>query len=162
MIWAAGKPYEVSAFTSKKVKKDWPMEDFTAALMRFPDDVIGRLLVSFGVTNYPGISVTYYGNKGTIYTSNKWTHVKIHKRSILPGERLFEDAMDKTIALLHPVEVNHHNTDKELEEFINSILNDTPVLLDGNLGTAAVAVARACLESAASRKIIEVDYDFMK
>jgi UDP-N-acetylglucosamine 3-dehydrogenase len=160
MMWAAGKPYEVSAFTSQKVKKDWPMEDFTAALMRFPNDVIGRLMVSFGVTNRPGIPVTYYGSKGTIYTNYNWPHIIIHKRNICEGKKYFEDVLDKTVAMHHQVEVSNHNTDDELEEFVNCIIEDKPVRLDGAHGTSVVAVSRACLESAAKHQIVELDYDF--
>ncbi|NMA94905.1 MAG: Gfo/Idh/MocA family oxidoreductase, partial [Clostridiales bacterium] len=44
----AGNPSEVFAYANNKVLTDWPIDDLTVAIMKFPDDVVGKVMSSIG------------------------------------------------------------------------------------------------------------------
>ena len=63
-------PYEVAAFANKKMLTDWPTDDCTIAIMKFPNDVIGKVFVSIGCKRNYTMRSVFYGSKGTIIVDN--------------------------------------------------------------------------------------------
>ena len=46
--WIAGEMTEVSAYSNHKCLTDWPSNDCTIAIFKFPNDVVGKVFVSTG------------------------------------------------------------------------------------------------------------------
>jgi len=159
--WIAGNPYEVCAFSNKKVLTSWPVDDCTIGIMKFPNNVIGKVFVSVGCKRDYTMRSVFYGTKGTIITDNTSNFMTVYKERITDGDRIFEGVSDQVMGIKYPVAINNHNTAGELSEFIDVILNDKPVKTDGREGASTVAACLALVESAnANGKNIKVSYDF--
>ena len=46
LSWIAGRPNEVFAYSNHKMLKDWPTDDTTIAVLKYPGDVIGKVFCS--------------------------------------------------------------------------------------------------------------------
>jgi UDP-N-acetylglucosamine 3-dehydrogenase len=156
--WIAGDPYEVTAYANKKVLRDWPVDDCTIAIMRFPNDVIGKVFTSIGCKRAYTMRSVFYGDKGTIIADNHSPFITIYKEQYKRGEHLFANGTDQRLAVRYPVAINSHNIVAELSEFIDTINQDLPVLTDGRQGAATVAVCLAAVESAAKGERVKVRY----
>ncbi len=159
--WIAGNPYEVCAFSNKKVLKDWPVDDCTIGIMKFPDNIIGKVFVSVGCKRDYTMRSVFYGTKGTIIADNTSNFITVFKDKIADKERLFNGVSDQVIGMKYPVSINNHNTTGELSEFIDIILNDKPVKTDGKEGASTVVVCLALVESSVTNgRNIKISYDF--
>ncbi|NSW92876.1 MAG: Gfo/Idh/MocA family oxidoreductase [Firmicutes bacterium] len=158
--WIAGDPLEVTAYANRKVLKDWPVDDCTVAIMRFPLDVIGKVFVSIGCKRNYTMRSAFYGDKGTIIADNTSPYITIYKKSISKEGRVFHDIREQEIGLIYPVPISTHNTFGEIEEFADIILNGKSVLTDGKQGAATVAVCLAVVESVEKGSKVKVDYKF--
>ena len=159
--WVAGDPYEVSAFSNRKVLKDWPVDDCTVGIMKFPDDVIGKVMVSIGCKRNYTMRSVFYGTEGTIIADNQSSFITVYKDRIGSDESVFHGVRDQVLGIQYPVAINHHNTTGEINEFIDIILNDKPVKTDGIEGASTVLVCLAMIESAANGGAnIKIEYNF--
>jgi predicted dehydrogenase len=158
--WITGDPYEVTAYANNKVLKDWPIDDCTIAIMRFPNEVIGKVLTSVGCKRNYTMRSVFYGDKGTIIADNTSPYITVYKQNIAGKEKVFENVDEQTVGLIHPVDINNHNINAEIDEFIDIILYDRPVLTDGRQGASTVSVCLAVVESAASGAKVNIKYDF--
>lgn len=114
--------------------------------MRFPNDVIGKVFVSAGCKREYTMRSVFYGDKGTIIVDNTTPHLTMYKKSISGKENLFENIEDQTMGIHYPVALSSHNTISEMNEFIDIVLKDKPVLTDGAQGAATVAACLAAVE----------------
>lgn len=158
--WIAGDPYEVTAYSNRKVLKDWPVDDCTVALLRFPNEVIGKVFTSIGCKRKYTMRSVFYGDKGTIVADNSSPFITLYKQNIAKEGKVFENMSEQTIGLQYPVSINNHNTVAEIEEFVDAIVKDRPVLTDGRQGASTVAVCLAVVESAAKGEKVDIKYDF--
>jgi len=156
--WIAGDPFEVTAYANRKVLRQWPVDDCTVAIMRFPNDVIGKVFTSVGCKRAYTMRSVFYGDKGTIIADNHSPFITIYKDQYKQGEQLFTRVPDQKISMNYPVSINSHNIVAEIGEFIDIIKQDLPVLTDGRQGAATVAVCLAAVESAAKGKSVKVKY----
>lgn len=85
--WIAGDPYEVMAYSNHKMLKNFPTDDCTVAIMRFPNDVIGKVFVSTGCKRDYTMRSVFYGSKGTIITDNTSPHM-----TVFNGETMLANA----------------------------------------------------------------------
>ena len=150
--WYAGNPTEVFGYGNHKLldPKFGPCDDTVCALMKFPNDVVGRVFLSIGC-NSPGtgIRTLLYGTKGTIIMSAADKHLKLYLRefdfekrdSVLNSHNLYHNAIEIPVAL------DSHNTTGELEEFVDIILNDNGVKITAREGADTVAVCEAFIKS---------------
>lgn len=153
--WIAGNPSEVFAYANRKMLTSWPVDDCTVAVMKFPDDVIGKVMCSVGCKRSYTMRTCLYGSKGTIICDNTSPEITVMLEKLDDnGEYLGLDT-EKI-----PVDINNHNVASEIEELIDCIINDKPVPTDGREGASTVAVGAAIVESAAKGDKIEVDYNF--
>ena len=149
--WIAGNPYEVAAFANKKMLVDWPTDDCTIAIMKFPNDVIGKVFVSTGCKRNYTMRSVFYGSKGTIITDNTNPQMTVFKTDASCGF---------TTPMLYPVSINNHNTVGELATFTEAILQDKPVATDAFQGACTVAAALAAVRSSKSGQVEKISYDF--
>ena len=149
--WLAGDPVEVFAYGTHKVLPQITYDDATIAVLKFDDNVAGKVFVSTGCKRDYTMRTLVYGTKGTIICDNT-----------SPTMQLFvagEDGLAHDPQIIE-LEVNNHNYLKEFEVFADAILNDTPVPTDAVEGAKTVEVCRAIVESATTGKPVAPNYNF--
>ncbi len=162
--WIAGDPYEVSAYSNHKVLRDWPVNDCTVALFKFPNDVIGRVFTSIGCKRDYTMRTVLYGDKGTIIVNNTDSHLTLFmehrdENNIIEPAKNDIDLYNHCIGHTIGVDVNNHNVKGEHESFRAAILDGAPVLMTGREGAKTVAVCCAVVKSAKTGQAVAVDYD---
>lgn len=157
--WIAGNPIEVFAYSNRKVLTNWPVDDCTVAVMKFPNDVIGKVTTSIGCKRDYTMRTVLWGSEGTIIVDNTSTHLTLFKNEF-DGEIKFRGHHIQGIPIMIPVTVNNHNVASEIRDLCMTILNDTPVSPDGREGASTVAVCSAIVESASTGEKVVVDYNF--
>ena len=159
--WIAGNPLQVNAYANRKVLTDWPVDDCSVAIMKFPYGVIGKVFVSIGCKREYTMRSAFYGTEGTIIADNTSPHITVFKNNINPEGGLLAGANDQSLGIAYPVNIQNHNTAGEITEFVDIILNDKPVMTDGVEGASTVAVCMAMVESARLDGMqVLVNYDF--
>lgn len=156
--WIAGDPVEVMAYSNHKMLKDWPTDDCTVAIMKFPNNVIGKVFVSTGCKRNYTMRTVIYGTKGTIITDNTSKEMTVFKSDI--KDSIFDG---KQCTYTTPIELsislNSHNTTGELEEFIDCIVNDKPVKTTVMEGAKTVITALAAVESTKTGMPVKPDFN---
>jgi UDP-N-acetylglucosamine 3-dehydrogenase len=159
--WIVGNPYEVNAYSNRKVLKSWPVDDCTVAIMRFHDDILGKVMVSIGCKRKYTMRSVFYGSKGTIIADNKLPYIIMYKENLnKEHEGQYAGISEQTIEMHLPVKTDSHNLSAETEEFSDMILNNRNVSADGIEGASTVTVCSAIVESAQKGEKILISYDF--
>jgi len=146
--WVAGDPTEAMAYANHKTLPDWPYDDATVAILKFPGNVIGKVLVSIGCRRPYTMRSVFYGTAGTIICDNTSPSIQLHRHDIEPHERFSEIA----------VEVNNHNVPAEVEMIIDLVDSRKPVELTAVEGARTVAACIAIVESARVGKPVPINY----
>ncbi len=149
--WLAGDPKEVFAYGTHKLLPQVEYDDATIAIMKFDENLAGKVFVSTGCKRDYTMRTVIYGTKGTLICDNT-----------SPTMTLFvvgEDELAKEPETIE-VQVNNHNATKEFEVFADAIINDKPVVTDAREGAKTVAVCLAIVEAAKTGKIVKPNYDF--
>lgn len=150
--WLAGDPVEVFAYGTHRLLPQVSYDDATVAIMKFSDDLMGKVFVSTGCKRDYTMRTCIYGTKGTLICDNT-----------SPTMTLFtvdsEGVVNEKPEIIE-VEVNNHNAAKEFEVFADAILNDKKVLTDAREGAKTVEVCLSIVESAKSGKPVNPDYNF--
>lgn len=149
--WLAGDPREVFAYGTHKLLPQVPYDDATIAVLKFPNNVIGKVFVSTGCKRDYTMRTLVYGTKGTIICDNT-----------SPTMTLFTagaDGMAHEPQILD-VPVNNHNAAREFEVFAEAILADEPVPTDAREGARTVEVCLAIIESSTTGSVVRPDYAF--
>lgn len=155
----AGNPTEVSAYATNKVLVDWPIQDTTIAILKFPNNVIGKVFNSHGCKREYTMRTAVYGTKGTLIFNNTDPWISVYKEE-LRGSEEFLGKSQQTVEMKLPLSLNNHNTSAEIEDFCRCILENRPVTTSGIEGASTVAVGLAIVESVEQHKYVEVDYNF--
>ena len=158
--WIAGDPTEITAYSNNKCLTSWPINDCTVSILRFPNDVIGKVFVSIGCKRDYTMRSAFYGTKGTIICDNTSPHITIYKSELSGKDSLFEGSRKETLSIpiKLPVAIGNHNTSGELEDFADCILGDTPVPTTSHDGECTVAVCIAAMDSAKNNRIVQIKY----
>ena len=75
--WVAGNPTEVTAYSTHKYLMDWPVNDTTIAIYKFPNHVIGKVFCSIGVKRNYTMRTCLYGTKGTIIFESQGKEIRL-------------------------------------------------------------------------------------
>jgi len=160
--WIAGNPYEVTAYSNKKMIKALPTDDCTIAIMRFPNNVIGKLFASSGCKGPYSMATRLMGTKGTIIINNTDPYITVYRGQVNTDSKLLDGAYtgeyNNEVQIRYPVELSNHNISKEYQMFLDSLLFDKPLLADGNEGLATVRACRAIIQSADENRTISINY----
>lgn len=148
--WIAGDPTEVYALANHKVMLDWPVDDTSVAIYRFPNGVPGKVFVSIGIKRDYTMRSVFCGTKGTIICDNTSPTITLYEEN--------ENGEGYTEGKQLPVEVNNHNINAEVHLFIEAIQNGTPLPVTSYEGAATVAVCCATVESVAAGKPVNIRY----
>lgn len=149
--WLAGDPTEVFAYGTHKLLPQVPYDDATVAIMKFGDNLAGKVFVSTGCKRDYTMRTVIYGTKGTIICDNT-----------SPTMTLFttdEEGVVKEPQIID-IQVNNHNAAKEFDVFADAILNDKPIITDAREGAKTVEVCRSIVESSVTGKIVKPNYEF--
>ena len=150
--WFAGDPTEVCAYANRKSLTDWPTDDTTIGILKFPNNVIGKVFVSTGCKrNYTTRSVIY-GTKGTIICDNCSPSIQLFENNEELGKRFSDEPQNLEII---PVS---HNAKEEIRVFVDSLVNDSPLPISSSEGANTVAVCSAIIESCATGMPVKVKY----
>lgn len=150
--WLAGDPTEVSAYSNHMVLKDWPVDDCTIAIMKFPSGAVGKVFCSIGCKRNYTMRTVIYGTLGTIICDNRTPEIQLFK------SRINEDGKQTFGPDLYPVELKDHNAEEEIQLFYDAIVNDLDSPVPAEEGANTVAVCDACVRSSASGKPEKPDY----
>ncbi len=155
MRWIAGDPYEITAYGTHKLMPIVPYDDATVAIMRFPNDVIGKVFVSCGCKRTgSGMRTQIFGTKGTILcTSNA--------KTITVWTTEEDGTVIKTPEEVE-VEINDHNNKAEIAAFIDAIVNEKPIVTNAIEGAKSALACLSIVESAETHKTVFPDYSFSK
>ena len=141
--WIAGNPEKVMALANKKANPHWNVDENTIAIMQFPNNVIGKIFCGTAVKRDYTMRTCLYGTKGTIICDNTSKELTLFRHAVTDnGKNIYPDVKI-------PVEVNNHNLYAEVKEMCAAIINDLDIECTALEGSKTVAVANACVMSAA-------------
>jgi predicted dehydrogenase len=151
--WIAGDPTEVTAYGVHKLLPMVPYDDTTISILKFPNNVIGKIFVSTGCKRNYTMRTLLYGTKGTIICDNTSDHMQLFT--------IGEDGMSvNEKPEIIPIDVNNHNALQEFHVFADAILNDTPVPTNAIEGAKSVEVCLSIVESAETDQKVFPNYQF--
>jgi len=149
--WIVGDPDEVCCYSNNILLADcaWPTADTGIIMGKFPNNVIGKILVSVGAKRPYTMRTVIYGTKGTIICDNTSNHIRIfEQKNILETGCAFA-----TI----PVRIGSHNVTAELKEFVSCLDKNKQSPTDVYEGTRTVAFGEAALRSAKEGQAVKVE-----
>jgi predicted dehydrogenase len=130
-----------------------PYDDTTISILKFPNNVIGKIFVSTGCKRNYTMRTLLYGTKGTIICDNTSDHMQLFT--------IGEDGMSvNEKPEIIPIDVNNHNALQEFHVFADAILNDTPVPTNAIEGAKSVEVCLSIVESAETDQKVFPNYQF--
>ena len=150
--WIAGNPTEVSAYANHKYLPDWPVNDTTIAIYKFPNDVIGKVFCSIGVKRVYTMRTCIYGTKGTLIFGNYDKTMTLYKAN---PEDIHSGFTKPTIIPCNP---KGHNMEAEIRDFVMAIQAGKQPPISPLEGASTVAVARATVESFTKGKPVKIKY----
>lgn len=151
--WYAGDPVEVFAYGTHKLLPQVPYDDATIAVLKFPNEIIGKVFVSTGCKRPYTMRTLLYGTKGTIICDNTSDHMLLYT---LDEEGILVNPDPEVIA----IDINNHNALHEFKVFAEAIENDLPVKMDAVEGAKTIAACLAIVESSTTGKPVAPNYSF--
>ncbi|MBE6597648.1 MAG: Gfo/Idh/MocA family oxidoreductase [Ruminococcaceae bacterium] len=151
--WIAGNPTEVFAYSNHKVLTDWPVDDCTIAVLKYPNNVIGKVMTSIGCKRPYTMHSSLYGDKGTIVFDNTSTELIVYQQ--------YQEASTgkyRYRTIKYPVVLNNHNMTAEVEDMCKYINGEAELDLDAVEGANTVVVCLAAVESSATGKPVVPEY----
>lgn len=155
----AGDPIEVFAYSNHKTLLDWPTDDCSVAIMKFPGNVIGKVHSAIGAKTRNLMRTAVYCTKGTMIFDNASPEVLVFKDEINGMDKLFDIDAKITQIKVPLWKMEDHNVTMEYEILADCIVNGTKLEMSGEEGAKTVAVCRAIVESAEKHEVIKMSYD---
>lgn len=152
MRWIAGDPTEVVAYGTHKLLPTVPYNDATIAIMKFPNNVIGKVFCSTGCKRNYTMRTLIYGTKGTIICDNTSDHLTLFTVDENDWTKKPEDI---------PVGVNNHNVKGEIAVFVDAILNNKPIMMSADEGARSAQACISIVESSDTGKTVYPNYNFL-
>jgi predicted dehydrogenase len=152
--WLAGDPVEVFAYGTHKLLPTVPYDDATCALLKFDEELMGKVFVSTGCKRDYTMRTCIYGTKGTIICDNTSPTMQLFVADE-NGEAPHEPEIIE-------IDVNNHNYVKEFQVFADTIVNDMEMETSVYEGAKTVEVCLAIVESANTGEKVVPNYNFGK
>ena len=152
--WIAGDPIETFAYANHKCLTDWPANDCTIALYKFPNDVNGKVFGSIGCRRDYTMRSVFYGTEGTIICDNRSETMQLFQTPKASGNA----QSDYTELQILPVEVNNHNVTAEIDVFLQALLAGEEMPVSSMEGCKTVVACRAAIESAENGMPVKIRY----
>ena len=139
--WIAGDPTEVFAYSNHKVLTDWPVDDCTVSVLKYPKGVIGKVTVSIGCKRPYTMRTQLFGTKGTILGDNKSPYMTLYLPTVDENGKHGYETREI------PIDIAHHNMTAEIQDMCDVIRGQKPLEIDAVEGANTVAVCLAAVES---------------
>mgnify|MGYP002512832640 CR=1 FL=1 len=124
--WLAGDPQEVFAYGTHRLLPHVTYDDATVAIMKFNENLMGKVFVSTGCKRDYTMRTVLYGSKGTIIvdnTSPTFTLFLDDEETFTFGGKI-TGLGGKSIQHLIPVKINNHNVTEEHKQHIAGLLKN--------------------------------------
>lgn len=145
----AGDPLEVHAFSNHKILTEWPVNDSTIAIFKFPNNVLGKVFCSIGAKRKHVMRTTFFGTKGTMSFGGS-DEILLYEQDETGG--------GYTEGKIITVKNISHNMTAEISDFVDAILNDQPTPISSREGLYTVTVCRATVNAADSGETVKIVY----
>ena len=149
--WLAGDPVEVFAYGTHRLLPAVSYDDATVAIMKFNENLMGKVFVSTGCKRDYTMRTVIYGTKGTIICDNTSPTITLFTTD--------DEGVTREAEIID-ITVNNHNALKEFEVFADAIINDKPVVTDAREGAKTVEVCLYIVNSSKTGKPVAPDYNF--
>ncbi len=150
--WIAGDIDEAFAYSNHFNLPDWPLDDSIMSVFKFKNGIIGKVMCSIGLARPYTMRSVFYGTEGTIICDNTGNEIQVAAQMNNPVNPKSTPQFAS-----FPVNVDNHNIRSEVQQLIDSILNDTPVETDVYEGAKTVATCVAACQAAETGKAVKVD-----
>ncbi len=151
LLWLMGDVVEVSAMAATMTHERIEVEDVAVATLRFANGALG--VIEATTTAFPGTlkRVEISGEHGTAILEEE--DIKMWQFAVPTeeDETIRAEMSGKTKTgggAADPAAIGHHGHTRMFEEFVQSIEEDRPSLIDGHEGRRSVEVICAIYESA--------------
>ena len=152
--WLIGSdPYEVYAYGTHKLLPQVTYDDANIAIMKFPDNVMGKVFVSTGCKRDYTMRTCVYGTKGTLIFDNRSENMSVY----LADE---EGHGASNAPELVPVSINNHNATGEFKSFADALVNDLEIETNVYEGAKTVETCLSIVKSSKTGEVIRPDYNF--
>ena len=152
--WLVGDdPIEIYAHGTHKLLPYVEYDDANLAIMKFPNNIMGKVFVSTACKRNYTMRTCIYGTKGTLIFDNKSTTMQ----AFFADENGHGAKGDPEII---PVTLADHNATAEFKVFADALVNDTEIETSVYEGAKTVMACLAIIESSKSGKIVNPDYSF--
>ncbi len=151
--WYAGDPEEVFAYGTHKLLQHVKPDDTVVSVIKFPNNVIGKVMVSISCKRPYTMRTVVYGTKGTIIVDNTSDSFTLY--TLLDG-----DISVNPEPQIIPCELNNHNCYAEFCALVEAIKDPSTLLMTADQGARTVAVGLAIVESSKTGKPVQPDYNF--
>ena len=157
--WLMGDVSEVFARTATLSHERIEVEDTAAVVLKFKNDAIG--VIQATTSAYPGFlkKIEICGSKGCI-TLEEENIITWKFAEELPEDeeirRKYSSANKTGGGASDPKAIGHHGHKMLFESFVNSVLEDKPVDIDGTEGRKAVEIIEAAYRSAKSNSPVKL------
>lgn len=149
--WIAGDPREVHAFSNHKILTDWPVDDSTIAIYKFPNNVLGKVFCSIGAKRKHVSRSTFFGTTGTLSFATDSAEITLYETNNLGTGY-------KEAKLIPIVKTPSHNMNDEVADFIDAIRGDKPTPISSQEGLRTVTACCATVEAAKSGQTVKIVY----
>jgi predicted dehydrogenase len=159
LLWLMGDVTEVSAMTDTMTHERIEVEDVAVATLRFKNGALG--VIEATTTAYPGTlkRIEISGAEGTAILEEEDIKMWQFANPSPDDDRVRQEMASKTKTgggAADPAAIGHHGHARMFEEFIYSINEHRPSLIDGHEGRRSVALICAIYESARTGKIVRM------
>ena len=146
-------PIEIYAHGTHKLLPYVEYDDANLAIMKFPNNVMGKVFVSTACKRNYTMRTCIYGTKGTLIFDNKSDTMQV----FFADENGHGAKGDPTLV---PVDLADHNAVAEFKVFADALVNDTEIETSVYEGAKTVMACLAIIESSKTGKIVNPDYSF--
>ncbi len=150
------EPLEAFSYSNHKMLPGWPCDDTTIAVLKFEENIVGKIFVCTGCKRDYTMRTVIYGSKGTIICDNTTPHLSLFVEAFEGADRFMGKKM-QNIEHRIPVSLSSHNIEAEVNEFCDCILQDREPSIGAIEGARAVAICEAIIrssETGAAEKIL--------
>ena len=155
--WICGVPSEITAFCEFGKYHDIEVEDEVTAYLRYPDNATGLFIGSTG--EVPGVNrFDVIGDKGSLHFDTGILTLKTNSESTANYSATTSEMFgspEVTSEIISVTEtVNQHAV--IMNNFVQSVLNDEPLIADAEAGLASLDMANAMLLSTWKKQSISL------
>jgi len=161
LAWIFGMPKRVTGFCEFGRFHDIEVEDSVTAYLEFPNGSTGLFVTTTGEA--PGTSrLEIAGDRGKLVAENYQDEISFFRNEIPTSEfcRTTKEMFDPPPTWSIKIPAHHGGGHREItQNFVDSILHGTPLLINGGEGINAVELANAIIYSSLTGKPVDMPLD---